>query len=161
MIEGRTNKILLWAVSCILLWPISMITLGVRYRNQCPSQPYLSIYLIIFGSIWMVLFLLNMIRYYLFHRYMDILSIIIWILLLLSIIPGYFYIFDLRSKIRISDHHPYGICEEKFYIYSSISIILVHIPLYIFLWVSWSLTHSNGYIQDQQRSIRIFTITPI
>jgi hypothetical protein len=162
MLEGRTNKILLWTVvSCILLWPISMILLGIRYRNECPSQPNLSIYLIIFGSIWMILFLLDMIRYYKFHRYIDILSIITWLFLLFSIIPGYIYIFNLRNIIRISDHYPYEICERNFYIFSSVTIILAHIPLYIYFWISWSLTHLNGYLQEQQRSIRIFTISPI
>ena len=161
ILEERSRKILLWTVLCILLWPLSMIIFGVRYRTECPGQPYLSVYLIIFGSIWIFLFLLNMIRYYLFHRYMDIISIIIWLLLLSLIIPGYIYLFDLRSIIRKYNQYPYEICEETFYIYSTISIILVHIPLYIFLWVSWSFTHSKDHLHGQQRSIRIFTITPI
>jgi hypothetical protein len=160
IIEGRTRKILLWTVSCIFLWPLSMIILGVKYKDECPGQPQLSIYHIIFGSIWMFLFVLSIIRYYFFHQYLDTIIIIMWLLLLLLIIPGYIYIFNLRNIIRISDEYPYEICEKQFYIYSSISIILVHIPLYIYLWISWSLTHSTDYHQDQQRSIRIFTITP-
>jgi hypothetical protein len=158
MVEERTRKILFLTVLLILLWPLSMIILGVRYRNECPGQPQLSIYLIIFGPIWIFLFLLNIIRYYLFHRYIDIIFIIIWLSLILLIIPGYIYIFDLRSIIRISDEYPYEICEKQFYTYSSISIILVHIPLYVFLWISWSLTHSKDNLRNQQRSIRRFTI---
>ncbi|CAF0881131.1 unnamed protein product [Adineta steineri] len=137
-----------------------MIFLGIRYRNECSSEPQLSIYLLIFGCIWLILFLLTLIRSYLSHRYMDILFMIIWFALLLLIIPGYIFIFNLRTKIRISQTYPYEICEKYFYVYSSALIILVHIPLYIFLWISWSLIHSNGYFPNQRRSIRIFTITP-
>ncbi|UJR29738.1 hypothetical protein I4U23_017286 [Adineta vaga] len=161
MTEGRINQILFWIILCILIWPISMIFLGIRYRNECSDQPQLSFYLLIFGSIWIILFLLSIFRYYFIHRYIDLLILIIWLLLLLLIIPGYIYIFHLRSIIKLLDYYPDEICEKNFYYYSSILIILVHIPLYIFLWISWSLTHLNNLIQDRQRSIRIFTITPM
>ncbi|CAF3162031.1 unnamed protein product [Rotaria socialis] len=152
---------LLCTISCILLWPLSMIIIGIRYRNECPGQPQLSIYHITFGSIWLFLFFLNIIRCYLFHRSIDFISTIIWLILLLLIIPGYIFIFNIRNIILISETYPYKICEKTFYVYSSILIILVHIPLYIYLWISWSFTHLKHFIQNQQTSIRIFTITNI
>jgi hypothetical protein len=159
--KERTRNILFLTVLCILLWPLSMILMGARYRNECSGQPQLSIYQIIFGSIWIFLFLLNIIRYYLFYRCIDIIFLIIWSLLFLLIIPGYIFLFDLRGVIRTSDEYPYQICEKTFYIYSYITIILVHIPLYIFLWISSTLTHPKDYLRNQRRSIRIFIITPI
>lgn len=161
MVEERTRKILLCSFLCILFWPLSMIIIGIRFRNECPGQSQLSIYQIIYGSIWMLLFLLNILRCYLLHRYIDALSIIIWLILLLLIIPGYVYVFRIRSVILMYDDYPDGICEKTFYIYSSVLIILVHIPLYLFLWISWSLTRSSEFTQDSERSRRIFAIATI
>lgn len=161
MEEKKKRKILFLILLLMMFWPLSIILLGIRYKNECPGGSHLSIYHIIFGSIWIILYFLNIIRYYLFYRYIDIIFIIIWLMLLLLTIPGYIYIFNLRTIIRISDQYPNDICQKYFYRYSSISIILVHIPLYIFLWISWIITHSNDTNTDRQRSIRVFTITPI
>lgn len=157
----KTRKILFLSLLSLLFWPILMIIIGIRYRNQCSDQPQLSVYHIIFGSIWLFLFFLNIIRYYLFYRIIDIFSIIIWLILLILIIPGYIYIFSIRNRILIFEKYPNELCEKNFYVYSSVLIILVHIPLYIYLWISWSFTHSNSFISNPQTSIRIFSITNI
>ena len=96
--EGRIRNIVLWSVLCILICPLSMIILGIRYRNQCSGQSQLPTYHIIFASIW----ILNLIRYIRSLRYLDIIFVIVWLFLLLLILPGYIYIFNLRNIIKIS-----------------------------------------------------------
>ena len=161
IIEGRNRQILLWILVLILVWPLLMVVLGVRYRNECPGQPQLPIYHIIYGSLWIFLFLINLVRCYLFFRYWDLVSLVIWVILLVLIIPGYIYMSDLRGTIRTDEDYPNQLCEKIFYTFSSVTIILVHIPLYIFLWILWLFTHPNPSNGDQARPSRIFTIAPI
>ena len=158
MIKGRTQQILLAIILVILLWPLLMVVLGVRYRNECPGEPHLAIYHIVYGSLWIFLFLINLGRCHLLFRYWDVLSLVIWLLLLVLTIPGYVYMFDLRETIRIDEEYPAELCEKSFYVISWISIILVHIPLYIFLWLLWLFTHPNT---EQPRVSRVFAIAPI
>ena len=136
MIVGSRKTLLLITILCISFWPLSMLIIGIQYMNECPGQPQLCIYHILFGSLWLSLSLLNIIRYYFVNRLMNIIFVIIWSLLFVLIIPGYIFLFSLRNMIRIFDSYPNEICEKMFYIYSCISIILVHIPLYIFLLIS-------------------------
>ena len=161
IIEGKSRYFYLSGIVLLLIWPLSMLISGIRYRDDCAGQTHLPTYHMVFGCLWMSLFLLNLTRYYCVTRYLDIISITIWIILFLFIIPGYMLIFDLRSRIRVIDQYPVDLCNENFYKFSCISIILVHIPLYIFLWILWSFTHSNEMNGDQCRPPRIFSVAPM
>lgn len=161
MIEGKSRYFYLSAIILLLIWPLSMFISGIRYRNDCSGQPHLPTYHIVFGCLWISLFLLNLSRYYCVIRYLDLISILIWIALFVSIIPGYILIFNLRSRIRVINQYPNDLCHKNFYTFSCVSIILVHIPLYIFLWILWSFTHSNEMNGDQYRPPRVFAIAPM
>jgi hypothetical protein len=161
-INRRTEHLFLAALLIVLIWPLSMIILGLRYRNECTGQSSLPIYHVTYGSLWILFFLLNLIRYNSLVRFFDVLSILIWLVLLLLIVPGYVLIFDLRSQMRMIDSQPANLCHQLFYTFSCVSIILIHIPLYIFLWLLWSFTHSNEFNRDRSRSTQVFAIdTPM
>ena len=156
MLRGKLTKILFCFKLIILVWPISMIILSIRFRNQCPIQLQLSYYLLLYGSLWICAFLLNIIHYFYFHQYLNRVIKIIWLILLFSIIPGYIFIFKIRNITKSYNLYPNEICNQNFYFYSSILILLVHIPLYIYIWLSMIFINS---FHTERRSIRIFTIT--
>ena len=38
----------------VLLLPLGMVILGVKYLHSCPKQPFLPIYLLVGGCFWML-----------------------------------------------------------------------------------------------------------
>ncbi|CAF3737347.1 unnamed protein product [Adineta steineri] len=126
--------------------PISMLVIGVRYRDRyyCPIEPRISHFLIVAGAVslvWIILnILLSLATMFLAYTRSIIsvicvvsLSIIIFVLQIFSIIwliVGSVWTFGIRSRVEFVINYPYNFrvyCHKTLYEFTFAYLIIIYI----------------------------------
>jgi hypothetical protein len=154
IVSGTTVGSIFGLVILILMLaiPISMLVIGVRYRDPyyCPIEPRLSHFLIVSGAVllvWIIIVIfLSLVT--MFFGYTSskislgcvfILSIKIFILLIFLIIwliVGSIWTFSIRNRVEYTINHPfhfYFYCHKTLYQFTFVYLIIlfIFIPLLI------------------------------
>ncbi len=132
----------------MLAVPISMLVIGVRYRDPyyCPIEPRISHFLIVAGSValvWIVLTILLSLATMFYAYTRSIITIICVVILSLSIfilqifliiwlIIGSVWTFRVRSRVQFVINYPFNFpvyCNRTLYQFTFTYLIIVYILL--------------------------------
>ena len=132
----------------MLAFPISMLAIGVRYRDffYCPIEPRISRFLIVGGSvslIWIILTILLSILTMFFAYTRSIISIICVGILGLVIVVGQIFsfiwlivgsvwTFSIRNRVEHQINYPFNFpvyCHKTLYQFTFAYLILIYILL--------------------------------
>jgi hypothetical protein len=130
----------------MLAIPISMLAVGVRYRDflYCPIEPRISRFLIVGGSISLIWIILTIIlslitMFFAYTRSMIsvicvvILSVIIiigQIFLIIWLIVGSVWTFSIRNRVEYTINYPWNIrfyCQRTLYQFTFVYLIIIYI----------------------------------
>uniref|UniRef100_T1IYQ1 MARVEL domain-containing protein n=1 Tax=Strigamia maritima TaxID=126957 RepID=T1IYQ1_STRMM len=128
--ENRAVTACINAVSIILLLslPVSMIAIGAIHINNCPAEPFIPIYMIVAG----ILFILRLVIQFgnlLIEKYKNTISITLRIIDLLNfiwLITGSFWVYNI-FKPNYYDSTSLIYCNKLVYLFAFIIITLTYI----------------------------------
>ncbi|KAG8437857.1 hypothetical protein GDO86_008525, partial [Hymenochirus boettgeri] len=89
---------------------ILMIAVGVIYKDDCPIQPYIPIFLIVTGAIHIVTFITMLMRY-LCETFSALIEGLIGIFSFAWFITGSVWVFSVYSRYE-------GLCDKNLYLFA-------------------------------------------
>ncbi|CAF4356530.1 unnamed protein product [Rotaria sp. Silwood2] len=126
--------------------PISMLVIGIRYRNQyhCPIEPRLSLFLMVAGSVSIgsiiLIILLSLLTIFISYKSSTMTTIIVLILSffifvgeifsIIWLIIGSVWTFRIRTRVEHRIYYPFNIrsyCHRTLYQFTFIYLIIIYI----------------------------------
>lgn len=109
---------------------IATIVIGAIYKDDCPDQPYIPIFLLVTGGTYLVFFLLSFLRYVL-ETCSIILEGLIGMFNFVWFIIGSVWVFSMYTKEKGPDH-----CDQNLYYFAFGFLIFEYVLIGIGLIVS-------------------------
>ncbi|CAF1381076.1 unnamed protein product [Rotaria sp. Silwood1] len=126
--------------------PISMLVIGIRYRNQyyCPIEPRISLFLIVAGSVSIgliiLIILLSLLTIFISYKNSKMTMIIFLILSffifigeifsIIWLIIGSIWTFHIRTRVEHRINYPFNMrlyCHKTLYQFTFIYLIIIYI----------------------------------